>query len=260
MKIFDSHTHLNDDALYEDVNGYFEHAQKLGVEKIANVGSNQVLNERSIALAEQHADMYSIIGWHPEDAIYFKEEQEQWLIDQLSNPKVVAIGEIGLDYYQTTSPRAVQKAVFKRQLEIAKEYHLPVSIHNRDAFEDTYAILKEVGVSEISGVMHSFNGDPEWLQKFLDLGMLVSYSGVASFKKTHEVHESVKQTPMDKMLVETDAPYLAPEPFRGKQNEPAYTLYTVEALARILDVNPEIVARHTYENTLRLFGISDDNK
>ncbi|GAY74213.1 putative deoxyribonuclease YcfH [Lentilactobacillus kosonis] len=108
--------------------------------------------------------------------------------------------------------------------------------------------------------MHSFNGDPEWLQKFLDLGMLVSYSGVASFKKTHEVHDSVRQTPLDKMLVETDAPYLAPEPFRGKQNEPAYTLYTVEAIARILDIDPDIVAQHTYENTLRLFGISEINE
>ncbi|GAY74214.1 putative deoxyribonuclease YcfH [Lentilactobacillus kosonis] len=142
MKIFDSHTHLNDDMLYKDVTSYFNHAQKLGVKKIANVGSNQKLNERSIELAEQHPDMYAIIGWHPEDSIYFKEDQEQWLIDQLTNPKVIAIGEIGLDYYQTNAPRSIQKAVFKRQLEIAKEYHLPVSIHNRDAFEDTYEILK----------------------------------------------------------------------------------------------------------------------
>lgn len=201
--------------------------------------------------------MYSIIGWHPEDSIYYHEEQEKLLIEQLQSPKVVALGEIGLDYHQTTSPRHIQKDIFKRQIDIAKQLHLPISVHNRDAFEDTYDILKEMDVSGIRGVMHSFNGDSEWLKKFLDLGMLVSYSGVASFKKTKEIHEAVRQTPFDSMLVETDAPYLAPEPLRGKQNEPAYTLYTVEAIARFCDVNPEVIAAHTYENTLKLFGIED---
>ncbi|GEP23378.1 TatD family hydrolase [Lentilactobacillus diolivorans] len=257
MKIFDSHTHLNDDAFYSNVEKYAQHAKALGVVKLANVGSNQVLNDRSLALSARYPDMYSIIGWHPEDSIHYHDEQEKLLIEQLQSPKVVALGEIGLDYYQTTSPRAVQKQVFKRQIDIAKQLHLPISVHNRDAFEDTYAILKEMNVSDIGGVMHSFNGDPEWLKKFLDLGMLVSYSGVASFKKTREVHESVRQTPFDRMLVETDAPYLAPEPLRGKQNEPAYTLYTVEAIARFCDVNPDDIAAHTYANALRLFGIED---
>ncbi|MBV0929631.1 TatD family hydrolase [Lentilactobacillus sp. IMAU92037] len=257
MKIFDSHTHLNDETLYPEAAKYFKHAQNLGVVKLANVGSNQALNDRSLELAAHYPDMYSIIGWHPEDSIYYHEEQEKLLIEQLQSPKVVALGEIGLDYHQTTSPRHIQKEVFKHQIDIAKQLHLPISVHNRDAFEDTYDILKEMDVSDIRGVMHSFNGDSEWLKKFLDLGMLVSYSGVASFKKTKEIHEAVRQTPFDSMLVETDAPYLAPEPLRGKQNEPAYTLYTVEAIARFCDVNPEAIAAHTYENTLKLFGIED---
>lgn len=257
MKIFDSHTHLNDETLYPEASKYFKHAQNLGVVKLANVGSNQALNDRSLELAAHYPDMYSIIGWHPEDSIYYHEEQEKLLIEQLQSPKVVALGEIGLDYHQTTSPRHIQKDVFKRQIDIAKQLHLPISVHNRDAFEDTYDILKEMDVSGIRGVMHSFNGDSEWLKKFLDLGMLVSYSGVASFKKTKEIHEAVRQTPFDSMLVETDAPYLAPEPLRGRQNEPAYTLYTVEAIARFCDVNPEVIAAHTYENTLKLFGIED---
>ncbi len=257
MKIFDSHTHLNDSQLYPQADQYFQHAQNLGVVKIANVGSNQKLNDLSLELAAQYDDMYSIIGWHPEDSIHYHEAEEKLLIEQLQSPKVVALGEIGLDYHQTTSPREVQKRVFKRQIDIAKQLHLPISIHNRDAFEDTYAILKEMDVLDIRGVMHSFNGDVEWLKKFLDLGMLVSYSGVASFKKTHEVHDAVRNTPFDEMLVETDAPYLAPEPMRGKQNEPAYTLYTVEAIARICDVNPDVIADHTYHNALRLFGIED---
>ncbi|GAA3184028.1 TatD family hydrolase [Lentilactobacillus kefiri] len=257
MKIFDSHTHLNDEHLYPEADKYFKHAQSLGVVKIANVGSNQKLNDLSLELSAKYADMYSIIGWHPEDSIYYHEEQEKLLIEQLQSPKVVGLGEIGLDYHQTTAPRVVQKRVFKRQIDIAKQLHLPISVHNRDAFEDTYAILKEMNVSDIRGVMHSFNGDSEWLKKFLDLGMLVSYSGVASFKKTHEVHDAVRNTPFDSMMVETDAPYLSPEPLRGKQNEPAYSLYTVEALARICDVNPDVIAAHTYENTMRLFGIEE---
>lgn len=257
MKIFDSHTHLNDEHLYPEADKYFKHAQNLGVVKIANVGSNQKLNDLSLELSAKYADMYSIIGWHPEDSIYYHEEQEKLLIEQLQSPKVVALGEIGLDYYQTTSPREVQKRVFKRQIDIAKQLHLPISVHNREAFEDTYAILKEMHIADIRGVMHSFNGDPEWLKKFLDLGMLVSYSGVASFKKTHDVHDAVRNTPFDSMMVETDAPYLSPEPLRGKQNEPAYSLYTVEALARICDVNPDVIAAHTYDNTMRLFGIEE---
>ncbi|EHO49583.1 TatD family hydrolase [Lentilactobacillus kisonensis] len=257
MKIFDSHTHLNDESLYPDADKYFKHAQSLGVVKIANVGSNQILNDRSLELAAKYPDMYSIIGWHPEDSIYYHQAQEDLLIEQLQSPSVVAVGEIGLDYHQTTSPRHIQKEVFRRQIDIAKQLHLPISVHNRDAFEDTYDILKEMGISDIRGVMHSFNGDTEWLKKFLDLGMSVSYSGVASFKKTREVHEAVRNTPFDRMLVETDAPYLAPEPLRGKQNEPANTLYTVEAIARFCDVNPDIIAKHTYENTLRLFRIED---
>lgn len=257
MKIFDSHTHLNDDHLYPEADHYNRHANQLGVVKLANVGSNQVLNDRSLALAAQYDNMYSIIGWHPEDSIHFHDDQEALLIEQLQRPKVIALGEIGLDYYQTTSPRAVQKRVFAKQIDIAKQLHLPISVHNRDAFTDTYAILKDMDVRDIRGVMHSFNGDSEWLKKFLDLGMLVSYSGVASFKKTKEVHEAVVNTPFDSMLVETDAPYLAPEPLRGRQNEPAYTLYTVEALARFCDVNPDVIAANTYRNALKLFGIED---
>lgn len=166
MKIFDSHTHLNDEHLYSNADQYFKHAQNLGVVKLANVGSNQQLNDRSLALAAKYPDMYSIIGWHPEDSINYHEPQEQLLIEQLQSHKVVALGEIGLDYHQTSSPRDVQKRVFKRQIDIAKQLHLPISVHNRDAFEDTYAILKEMDVSGIRGVMHSFNGDPEWLKNF----------------------------------------------------------------------------------------------
>lgn len=180
------------------------------------------------------------------------------LIEQVQHPKVVALGEIGLDYHWDTSPQDVQRQVFARQVAIAKEMQLPISVHNRDAFEDTYKILKAADIRDTGGVMHSFNGDPEWLKRFLDLGMHISYSGVASFKNAREVHESVKQTPLTQMLVETDAPYLTPEPYRGKQNEPGYTRYVVEAIAKLRETTPEIIAAQTYQNAEEFFKIEKD--
>ncbi|UQS84983.1 TatD family hydrolase [Apilactobacillus apisilvae] len=253
MKIFDSHTHLNDDAFRDNVDAYIEHAHRLGVDKMAIVGSNTEMNQEAIELAHKYDNLYAIVGWHPEDSLKYDDEQEAILKEQLKDDKVVALGEIGLDYFQSVAPKKCQFHVFRRQIRIAKEMNMPISVHNREAFEDTYKILSEEGVN--NGIIHSFNGDPEWLKKFIDLGMYVSYSGVASFKKTHEVHDSVRQTPIDKMLVETDAPYLAPEPLRGHQNEPGYTLYTVEAVARFRDTTPDKIADATYKNALKVFGL-----
>ncbi|GAA6114480.1 TatD family hydrolase [Apilactobacillus apinorum] len=255
MQIFDSHTHLNDDAFRDNVQAYIDHAAKLGVTKMAIVGSNRAMNEEAIQLAHQYDNLYAIVGFHPEEALNYNDEEEAILRQQLADEKVVGLGEIGLDYYQDQTPKVAQFNVFKRQIKIAQEMNLPISVHNRDAFEDTYAILKECGVN--NGIIHSFNGDDEWLNKFIDLGMYVSYSGVASFKKTKEIHDSVAKTPSDKMLVETDAPYLAPEPLRGHQNEPGFTLYTVEAVARFRDTTPDKIADMTYQNALRIFGLED---
>ncbi|WP_413627659.1 TatD family hydrolase [Fructilactobacillus vespulae] len=255
MKIFDSHTHLNGEPLLQDVDQYVQHAHKLGVVRMANVGSNYELNEQALKLAHQYDDMYAIVGWHPEDSKNFDAAAEKKLEEQLADEKVVALGEIGMDYFQTTSSKEVQEAAFRRQIQLAKNLNLPISVHNRDAFEDTYRILKDEHIETVGGIIHSFNGDVEWMKKFLDLGMDLSYSGVASFKKTKEVHEAAKQTPLDRILVETDAPYLAPEPLRGRQNEPAYTLYTLEAVARFKDMNPDELAQATYANTNRIFGL-----
>lgn len=255
MQIFDSHTHLNDDAFRDNVAAYIDHAKRLGVTKMAIVGSNRAMNEEAIELAHQYDNLYAIIGFHPEEALNYNDEEEALLRQQLTDEKVVGLGEIGLDYYQNQAPKAAQFNVFKRQIKIAQEMNLPISVHNRDAFEDTYAILKECGVN--NGIIHSFNGDAEWLNKFINLGMYVSYSGVASFKKTKEIHDAVAKTPIDKMLVETDAPYLSPEPLRGHQNEPGYTLYTVEAVARFRDTTPDKISDATYQNALRIFGLED---
>lgn len=255
MRIFDSHTHLNDDAFRDNVEDYIAHAARLGVTKMAIVGSNHEMNKEAIELAHKYDNLYAIVGWHPEDALNYNDEEEALLKEQLKDDKVVALGEIGLDYFQSTSTKKAQFNVFKRQIKIAQEMNMPISVHNRDAFEDTYTILKECHVN--NGIIHSFNGDVDWLKKFMDLGMYVSYSGVSTFKKTKEVHEAAAQTPKDRMLVETDAPYLAPEPLRGHQNEPGYTLYTVEAIARFRDTTPDKIAEMTYQNALRVFGLED---
>lgn len=254
LNIYDSHTHLNDDTFYDEVPAYLARAKHFGVNQMNIVGSNTKLNERALKLAHDYDQLHAIVGWHPEDAKDYNEQVEKQLIEQLADDQVVAMGEMGLDYHWDSSPQDVQRKVFARQVAIAKDLHLPISVHDRDAFEDTYRILKEADVREIGGVMHSFNGNLEWLKKFLDLGMHVSYSGVASFKNAKEVHESVRQTPLDMMLVETDAPYLTPTPYRGKQNEPGFTKFVVDAIASLRDMSSQEIADITFANTVKLFG------
>lgn len=260
MRVYDSHTHLNDDAFFDDVPKWLKRAENLGVVEMNIVGSNKKLNDRALQLAKQYPQLHAIVGWHPEDSKNYDQAAEDELITNLKNPLVVGLGEIGLDYHWDTSSRDVQRRVFARQLEIARELNVPVSIHCRDAFEDAYPLLKEAHVGDFGGVMHSFNGDPEWLHKFLDLGMHISYSGVASFKNAKEVHESVKQTPLDRLLVETDAPYLTPEPHRGEQNEPGYSRFVVMAIAKWKEMDPVEVARDAYQNTQRLFAVKNNEK
>ncbi|BAX66242.1 TatD family hydrolase [Latilactobacillus sakei] len=255
MQIFDSHTHLNDTPYAGQEADFIQQAADLGVTEMAIVGSDTVLNDGALRLAQQYKALSAIIGWHPESAKDYTKVQEAQLIEQLQLPEVVALGEIGLDYHWDTSPRDVQRTVFERQIEIAKSLHMPISVHTRDALEDTYKILKETDVRDCGGIIHSFNGDSEWLKRFMDLGMQISFSGVVSFKNAHEVHEAAKLCPLDVMLVETDAPYLTPTPYRGKQNQPGYTRYVVEAIAKLREVAPEEIAAATYANAHRIFKL-----
>lgn len=255
MKIFDAHTHLNDVPFHCHEQDYVDNANELAVVKIANVGSNRDFNERAIKLSEQFTNMYAIVGFHPDDSKLYNESERAILAEQLQQDKVVAVGEIGLDYHWDASPRAIQREAFRDQLELAHELKLPVNVHTRDAMSDTYDILKDSNVRDFGGVIHNFNGDPEWLQKFLDLGLYVSFSGVVTFKNAKEVHESARLVPLDRVLVETDAPYLTPMPYRGKQNEPAYTRYVVEKIAALKELPIEEVAAATYQNTMELYGI-----
>ena len=253
LTIYDSHTHLNDDVFYNDVAAYLARAAHFGVVRMNMVGSNTKLNARAIKLAHQYSQLAAVIGWHPEDLANYDEQAEETLIRQLADPAVVAVGEIGLDYYWNAVPREEQQRVFARQLAIAHDLHLPVVIHCREAIEDAYRILKVNHVVDYGGVMHSFAENAEWAKRFLDLGMDLSYSGVVTFNKAVDVQAAAKVTPLDRLMVETDAPYLTPMPYRGKQNEPAFTYFTVLGLADLLNETPATIANASYQTADRLF-------
>lgn len=257
--IFDSHTHLNAEQFNDDIPETIERAKELGVTKMAVVGFDTSTIEKSLQLSHDYSNIYSIIGWHPTEAGSYTKDIEKKLQEQLTMPKVVALGEIGLDYYWMEDPKEVQAEVFRRQIAIAKEMNLPISIHTREALADTYQILKEEDIRDIGGIMHSFSGDFEWAKRFLDLGMHISFSGVVTFKKAQDVQEAATHVPLDRLLVETDAPYLAPVPYRGKRNEPGYTRYTVEKIAELRNLPIEEVALQTWKNAHRLFRIAEND-
>lgn len=258
--IFDSHTHLNAEQFRGEEAAVVTRAQELGVSKMAVVGFDGPTIEKSLELNQQFPGVYSIIGWHPTEAGSYTATVEKQLEKQLELPKVVAYGEIGLDYHWMEDPKEVQERVFRRQIAVAKEHGLPISIHMREATEDTYRILKDEDVRDIGGIMHSYSGDLEWAQRFLDLGMHISFSGVVTFKKALDVQEAATGVPLERLLVETDAPYLAPMPYRGKRNEPGYTFYVAEKIAQLRGMATEEVAKITWENAHRLFKIPMTDK
>ncbi|MBS9335736.1 TatD family hydrolase [Fructobacillus papyrifericola] len=247
---YDAHTHLNDDALYFDVPAYLGRAHEFQVLEMNVVGYNQVGNARALEIAHENDGVAAVIGYQPEDTPDFDEAAKAELEAQLSDPAVVGVGETGLDYHWDTD-RDVQMAAFLAQVDLAKKYDLPVIIHNREAFDDVYRVLKESGIKK--AVIHSFSGTAEQAKAWVDLGFYVSFSGVATFKKSEDVREAAKVVPVDKILVETDAPYLAPTPMRGKTNEPGWTKYVVDSLAETLGMNRDELAAQTVKNAHRAF-------
>lgn len=260
MEFFDSHTHLNDPAFWGQTDEYLRRANQLDVNEMAIIGSNKQFNDRAMLLAKKYPQLHAVVGWHPEFAQDYGQKQEQELIAQIKDPRAVAIGEIGLDYHWEHDPEPKkQQALFERQLDLAEQYHMPVAVHTRDAFADTYDILKKRHMDRYGLIMHSFNGSVDWFNKFLDLGFYVSYSGVVSFKNAPEVRESAKATPLDRLLIETDAPYLTPVPHRGTQNEPAYVRYVATAIAQCRDLPLTTIAHHTFKNAHEVYQLDDKN-
>lgn len=253
--LFDTHTHLNVEKFNGEEESLVRRALDQGVTRMAVVGFDTETIQKALDLSNQFESVYSIIGWHPTEAGSYSDYIEKKLIEQLQLPKVVAMGEMGLDYYWNNDPKSIQQDSFRRQIRVAKELNMPISIHNRDATEDTYAILKEENVQDIGGIMHSFNIDTYWMGKFLDLGMHISLSGVVTFKNAPEVKEVAQKVPFDKLLVETDAPYLAPMPHRGKRNEPSYVRFVAEEISKLRGLSLEEVAVQTTKNANTLFRL-----
>ena len=233
-------------------------ARELGVTKMNIVGFDAETIEKSLALSRQYGELYSTIGWHPTEAGSYTQEVEDMLVSHLHDPKVIALGEIGLDYHWMTAPKETQEQVFRRQIQLSKDLDLPFVVHTRDALDDTYEIIKSEGVGSCGGIMHSYSGSLEMAERFIQLGMMISFSGVVTFKKAVDVQEAAQNLPLDKILVETDAPYLAPIPKRGRENRTAYTRYVVDKIAELRGLMSEEVAQATYENALRIFNLKED--
>ena len=255
--IFDTHTHLNVATFAGREAEEIEKAREFGVTKLNIVGFDTQTIQQSLALSATYDNLYATIGWHPTEAGSYTSEIEAMIVQQLANPKVIALGEIGLDYHWMADPKDVQAAVFRRQIQLSKMHDLPFVVHTRDAMTDTYDIIKSEGVGPRGGIMHSFSGTYAEAKQLIDLGMMISFSGVVTFKKALDLQEAAAKLPLDKLLVETDAPYLAPMPFRGRENTPAYTKFVVEKIAELRGISAETVAQATYDNALRIFNLHD---
>lgn len=263
MSLVDSHCHLDDEQFDRDRDSVVARALEAGLECMLAIGSGSGPPdlEAAIRLAEVWPQICATVGVHPHDAAKATEETWPRLRELLAHPKVLAVGEIGLDYHYDFSPRAVQREVFTRQLEIARQAGKPVVIHTRESWEDTLRILRDHwGSSGCRGIMHCFSGGAQEAEQVLAMGFHLSFAGVITFPKALRVQEAARRAPLDRLLVETDAPYLAPAPYRGKRNEPAWVLHTLRKLAELRGESFEQVAQATRENFRRLcLPVADRN-
>ncbi len=258
----DSHCHIDGPEYDLDREEVIARARDSGVTIMLNVGTGDPHSgafERAVALAEKHSEVYCAIGVHPHDAKLFDDAAERRLVELAKqSSRVIAWGEIGLDYHYDHSPREVQREVFRRQLRIARELNLPVVIHSREADDDTIGILREeLSDYPKAGVMHCFGGKLQMAQAAIDLGLLISFAGNLTFKKAEDLRAIATQLPIDRLLVETDCPYLTPVPFRGKRNEPARVVETAKCLAELKRVTLEELGDATSHNFHRLFATSN---
>ena len=253
--LFDTHVHLNAEQFNEDLQEVIDRAIAEGVTNMVVVGFDEITIKKALELAENYDFLYASVGWHPVDAIDMTQEHLDWLKELASHPKVVALGEMGLDYYWDKSPKEIQKEVFRKQIRLAKEVQLPIIIHNRDATADIVEILKEENAGEVGGIMHCFSGSVETALECVEMNFLISLGGPVTFKNAKKPKEVAEAVPLDRLLVETDCPYLTPHPYRGKRNEPAYVKLVAEQIAELKGLTLEEVAEETARNAKKLFGI-----
>ncbi|NOT49587.1 MAG: TatD family hydrolase [Acidobacteria bacterium] len=271
--LIDSHCHIDGERFDADRDDIVRRARDAGVVAMLNVGTGDTHSDdfrRAVAVAEKYENVFASVGVHPHDAKLYDDEAEAHLIDLVrSSNKVIAWGEIGLDYYYDHSPRDVQREVFRRQIRTAKELGLPIIIHSRDADDETVEILTEECTPKTEneklktentgfrgGIMHCFGGTPKMAEELMAIGFLISFAGNVTFKKAENLREAAQVVPLDKLLVETDCPFLTPVPFRGKRNEPAFVVHTAKFLADFYGVDFDQLARSTTRNFLSFFNLS----
>ena len=250
--LIDSHAHIQLDNFDADRGAVLERAQEAGVHAIMVIGFNLETSRGAIALAEEHDQIYATVGMHPHDAKDLDDETVHIFRDLATHPKVVALGEMGLDYYRDLSPRPIQKATFERQLDLAEELDLPIVIHNREAYHDILPIL-QAWSGRVRGVMHCFSGDVKIMHQSLALGFYIGIGGPVTYRKSNDLQEVARKVPADALLVETDCPWLAPQFRRGKRNEPAYVRATAEKIAELRGISLEEIGEITTQNFEGLF-------
>lgn len=257
-ELFDSHTHLDIGPLREDVGGVLARARAAGVSRVVAVGCARDLAgaDRSIALARAHSGVHAALGVHPHDARHASDALLDRIEELASEPEVVAVGEMGLDYHYLRSPAEAQRDAFRRQLRLAGRVSKPVILHLREATDDALAILRDEGLPKAGGIVHCYSEGPAELDELLPLGLHVAFSGIVTFPSATAVQEAARLVPEDRLLVETDAPYLAPAPHRGKTNEAALLPHTAAFLARLRGVPLSALAAQTTANALRVFGLA----
>jgi TatD DNase family protein len=251
--LIDTHVHLNTDKFKDNLHEVIKRAQDNDVNMMIVVGFDQKTNKRAIHIAERHSFIYATVGYHPTDAKNITDNDFEYLETLLQHEKVVGVGECGLDFYWDKEHKEDQIRVFQKQIELSQKYNKPLIIHMRDASEATYEVLAQY--KNLQGIMHCYSGSAEMALRFIDLGLHISLGGPVTFKNGHKPKEVAKQVPLDKLLVETDSPYLSPHPFRGKTNEPMRVKLVAEEIAKVRNISYEEVSDATTNNALKLFNI-----
>lgn len=254
INIIETHIHLDDSAFDGDRSELIKNLKSDGIELLINVGADMPSSRASVELASENENIYAAIGVHPHDAKNMKDEDFDELRELSENPKVVAIGEIGLDYYYDKSERDIQREIFERQLLLALELNLPIIIHSRDAAMDTLDIVKK-NCNGLRGEMHCFSYSTEIMREYVKLGFFIGLGGVVTFKNSKTLKEVSKEVPIEKILLETDAPYLTPEPFRGKRNEPKFIRYSAQKISELRNMPLDDLILRANENARELFKI-----
>ncbi|WP_026834773.1 TatD family hydrolase [Eubacterium xylanophilum] len=253
--IFDTHAHYDDEVFNEDREELLANMSANGVGHIVSVGASPKTSKAALELAHKYDFIYAAIGTHPYDVEDLNEAEIQWLIDNAADPKVVAIGEMGLDYHYDEPSKELQEKWFRRQIEVAKQVNLPVIIHSRDAAEDTMKIIKETNLGECGGVIHCYSYSAEMAREYVDMGFYIGVGGVVTFKNGKKLKEVVRNISLDNIVIETDCPYLSPEPHRGERNDSTNLKYVVTQIADLKGVSEDEVIRVTEENAKKMYRI-----